>query len=121
MEDGLKTDKMRLGSVTADYTDVGAGQISSLEQNFVSTGSPPVGGYIALGGSGTLSGGSTWVAFATPFVSAPNVVTGVTDQGANFDNENTISAGSIDTGSFLAIGSAAATTFNYMAVGSGTF
>lgn len=121
MEDGLKQDKMRVGSMTADYTDASAGQISSVEQNFVSAGSPPTGGNIVLGGDDTLSGGSTWVAYPTTFVSAPKVVVGVTDQAANFDNENTISAGSIDTGSFLAIGSAATTTFNYIAVGSGTF
>jgi len=132
MKDGLKSEQMKAidlfatGSLTADLISgaglhVGAGEVGAEEQNFVSAGSPPTGGYILQAGNTVLDGGSVWVAYPTTYVSAPEVVTGVINQAANFDNENTISAGSVDTGSFIAIGSAADTTFSWIAVGSGAF
>jgi len=142
LRDGLKSEEMRAidmfatGSMTADILSgaglqVGAGEVGTTEiadagvtavkQSFAGTGSPPTGGHMVVGGDGTLGGGSVWVSFPKAFVSAPNVICSVTDIAVNKDVNVHIAAGSIDTGSFIAIGSAATTTFNYMAIGSGTF
>jgi len=142
MEDGLKSEQMlaidmlATGSLTAGILSgaglqVGAGEVGTAEiadsgvtavkQSFVTAGSPPTGGYKLQMGESVLSGGSAWVVYPTAYVGAPKIVTGIINQVANFDNENTIAVGSIGIGSFIAIGSAADTTFSWLAVGSGTF
>jgi len=102
-------------------TQIEASSITSVKQAFASTGSPPTGGYILQAGAGTLGGGSVWVAYPTPFTAAPTVVTTITDIAVNKDVNVHIAAGSVDTGSFIAVGSDAASTFNWMALGSGAF
>ena len=127
---------IKAGSVTADIlsgatTAVGAGEVGATEladdavtankAYFVSATSPVVGGYNVQAGTGTLADGSVWVAFSKPFIAAPVVVTQIDDQALNYDVKFRVCPGSVDTGSFLAVGSDATTTFNWIAIGSGTF
>jgi len=142
MKDGLRSEQMRSidllasGSLTADLISgaglqVGAGEVgtteiadsgvTSVKQAFASTGSPPTGGYMFQAGESVLAGGSTWVVYPKAFTAAPIVVAQEINQAVNYDVNVHIAAGSIDTGSFIAAGSDAATPFNWMALGSGTF
>jgi len=142
MKDGLRSEQMRSidllasGSLTADLISgaglqVGAGEVGTAEiadagvtavkQSFAGTGSPPTGGHMLQAGESILAGGSAWVVYPKAFTAAPVIVAQEINQAVNYDVNVHVAAGSVDTGSFIATGSDAATPFNWMALGSGTF
>lgn len=108
------------GVATANIAD---SAVTSVKAALVSTGSPPTGGFIVQMGNSTLAAGSKWVAFPKSFVSAPEVMTQIKDpeDGLNYDVKFRVCPGSVDTGSFFAMGSDATTDFTWIAIGSGAF
>ena len=106
--------------VSGATTLVGAAELGANEQGFVSATSPVVGGYNVQAGTGVTAAGSTWVSFPKAFVAAPTVVIQQIESAEDVPAYTT--AGSVDTGSFIATGSAAAAgSFAWIAIGSGTF
>ena len=137
MQDGLKTENFLGGSFIGDTISgvqfaVGPGEIGYAEMasNAISGAVVAAGGVGTIGkifagaldaDTNTLSSGSRWVTFRSAFAATPFVMAGLTHNAAVANTgieTNFVRAGSVAAGSFLAIGSPATYTFNWIAIGS---
>lgn len=97
-----------IGLISGLTTAVGAGEIGTTElaDNAVTAAKQ----VHTDAGTNVMSSGSRWVSFAETYTSAPTVVASYLNEPIDSDNIGTgIGAGSITTGSFIAVGSGTST------------